>query len=80
VDVTHYNVDRSLPLPATRRAVAGMLRSSPWDLVYQEGNGFAAGTALIAAARRRRQCFVVSSGDPIAGFFQVTRWRFGEIC
>lgn len=72
-DVTHYNVDRSLPARVAAQEVWKLLRSRKWDLVYQEGTGLVGGANLIRAARVSRQRYIVSSGDPIGGFFRVTR-------
>jgi glycosyltransferase involved in cell wall biosynthesis len=72
-EVTHFDVDRSLPRARTSRSVWQLLRSRKWDLVYQEGTGIAAGANLIHAAVTRKQPFIVSSGDPIGGFFHVTQ-------
>lgn len=69
---TFFAVDKSLPRRQTSRAIGSLLRSRPWDLVYQEGTGIASGLSLIQAARTRPLKYVVSSGDPIGGFFQVT--------
>jgi glycosyltransferase involved in cell wall biosynthesis len=49
------------------------LKSAKRDLVYMEGTGIAGGAILIWRALVARQKFVVSSGDPIGGFFKVTR-------
>jgi glycosyltransferase involved in cell wall biosynthesis len=69
---TFYDVDKS----SKRRAAAELwelISSRQWDLVYLENTGIAAGINLIRAARTRRQRYVVSAGDPISGFFKVTR-------
>ena len=50
-----------------------VLCDRPWELVYLEGTGIAAGWPLIQAKRKWRQRFLVSSGDPIGGFFKVTQ-------
>jgi hypothetical protein len=72
-NITCFDLDRG-----DRRGAANdlwdLLRSRSWDLVYQEGTGIAGGLNLIRAARSRsRQRYVVSSGDPISGFFRATR-------
>jgi glycosyltransferase involved in cell wall biosynthesis len=72
-EVTHFDVDRSVSRRHSSRAIWRLLQSRKWDLVYQEGTGIAAGANLIRAAVAWRQPFVVSSGDPIGGFFQVTK-------
>ncbi len=50
-----------------------LLTSSKWDLVYMEGTGISAGLPLIGKAIAHRQKYIVSSGDPIGGFFAVTK-------
>jgi glycosyltransferase involved in cell wall biosynthesis len=72
-DVTHFAVDRSVPRERSSRSIWQLLKSRRWDMVYLEGTGIAAGVNLIRAAICWKQPFVVSSGDPIGGFFQVTR-------
>lgn len=71
-EVTYYDLDRSKSRLAVGRDVWNLLNSSKWDLVYQEGTGIAGGANLIRAALAWKQPFVVSSGDPIGGFFRVT--------
>ena len=72
-EVTYYCVDRSVSRLASAREIWRLLNSSHWDLVYQEGTGIAGGINLILAASITKQPFVVSSGDPIAGFFRTTK-------
>jgi len=72
-ETTYYDLDRSLSRKAASRAVWNLLTSSKWDLVYQEGTGISAGGNLIRAALAWKQAFIVSSGDPIGGFFYVTQ-------
>lgn len=69
----HYYVDRSLPRTVVAKELWQILNSSQWDLVYQEGTGIAGGINLIRAALTSQQPFVVSSGDPIGGFFHTTK-------
>jgi hypothetical protein len=72
-DITFYNVDRRMSYPAATRALSAVVRSRHWDLIYQESTGIIGGSNLIQAAQTRQQRFIVSSGDPIGGFFRVTR-------
>jgi hypothetical protein len=72
-EVVYFDVDRSASRWESSRQVRDLLRSRRWDLVFMEGTSIVAGLPLIAAARRRGQRFVVSSGDPIGGFFHATR-------
>ncbi len=73
-DVTFHDVDKtSGGRGSASRAVWRLLQSQRWDMVYQEGTGIAAGACLIRAARAWGQRYVVSSGDPVGGFFRVTR-------
>ncbi len=73
IDVSYYFIDRTLSKLKSAQAVRRVLQSQPWDLVYQEGTGIASGANLILAALRYKQPYVVSSGDPIAGFFRTTK-------
>lgn len=62
------------------RRIYHLLTSQNWDLIYQEGTGIAGGLPLILVALLYKQRFVVSSGDPIAGFFRTTKGiLFGTI-
>ena len=70
-DVTYYCLDRSAPRKVAAQDIWRLLRSRQWDLVYQEGTGIAGGMNLILAALLQKQPFVVSSGDPIGGFFHM---------
>lgn len=72
-EVTYYDLDRSVSRLAAGQAVWNLVNSSKWDLIYQEGTGIAGGANLIRAALAWKQPFVVSSGDPIGGFFRVTK-------
>ena len=72
-ELTFYNVDRTHSYPVALQALWKIVSCQPWDLIYQEGTGIVGGLNLIRAARTRKQKFLISSGDPIAGFFQVTK-------
>ncbi|VEP15941.1 Glycosyltransferase involved in cell wall bisynthesis [Hyella patelloides LEGE 07179] len=72
-DVSYYFVDRSISKVEAAKDVWRVLKSEPWDLVYQEGTGLAGGVNLILASLLRQQPYVISSGDPIAGFFRTTK-------
>jgi glycosyltransferase involved in cell wall biosynthesis len=74
---TFFEIDRSASSSKREamRAIRDLIRSQPWDLVYLEGTGIAGGLNVIQAARARGQRYIVSSGDPIQGFFQVTKGR-----
>lgn len=72
-DVAYYDVDKSRPRRDSSREIWQLLSAKQYDLVMQEGTGIAGGANLIRAARSRGQRYVVSSGDPIGGFFRVTR-------
>ena len=80
-EVIFHDANRQAGRRAASREMAGLLASRPWDLVYLEGTGIGGGLPLIRATRRGQR-FIVSSGDPISGFFRVTRgplpgWLFG---
>lgn len=63
--------DRQQNRRAVAKTLAGLIEQKP-DLIYLEGSGISAGWPLIQAAKKGQR-FVVSSGDPIAGFFRTTR-------
>ena len=73
VACTHIDVDRSLSRMANARIIWQKLRERRWDLVYQESTGIAGGIPLILASLQWGQPYVVSSGDPIGGFFRVVK-------
>ena len=80
-EVVFHEVNRSTSRREAMAVISRLLAERPWDLVYLEGTGVAGGLPLIRAARRGQR-FIVSSGDPIGGFFRVTRgtvpgWMFG---
>lgn len=72
-DCTFFDVDHSQSRWANAKALWQLLTTESWDLVYQEGTGIAGGLPLIAAARLHDQSYVVSSGDPVGGFFHVVK-------
>ncbi len=73
---THIvEVDRSRPRRESAAAIRKALVSRPWDLAILEGTGVAGGLNLIRAAVERRTRYLVSSGDPIGGFFRTVRGR-----
>ncbi|MEM8828049.1 MAG: glycosyltransferase [Cyanobacteria bacterium P01_G01_bin.19] len=73
IDITYYFVDRTKSKLESLKDVRRVLQSQSWDLVYQEGTGIAGGINLILASMFDKQPYVVSSGDPIAGFFRTTK-------
>lgn len=73
-EVVYHDLDRCCSPWQTVRALWKIVREGgPWDLIYQEGTSILAGACLIRAKMQRGQRFIVSSGDPIGGFFSVTR-------
>lgn len=73
IDITYYFIDRTKSKIESAKDIRRVLQSQPWDLVYQEGTGIASGANLILASMLNKQPYVVSSGDPIAGFFRTTK-------
>lgn len=73
VECTVHCLDRSASRLDNLRIAGQRLNEQPWDLVYQEGTGIAGGLALIHAARTRKLRYVVSSGDPVGGFFRTVK-------
>lgn len=68
---TYLDLDRSHSRAANARTVWEALQSQPWDLVYMESTGIGGGLPLIRAARTSGLRYIVSSGDPIGGYFRV---------
>lgn len=69
-DVTIYDVDRAAGRRYNFRKIWSLLKSRQWDLVYQEATGVVAGLNLIRAARSWKQPYIVSTGDPVGGYFR----------
>jgi hypothetical protein len=67
-----YDVDKNDRKGSSKKLWA-IITQRPWRLIYQESTGIAGGMNLIRAARERGIRYVVSSGDPIEGFFRVTK-------
>ena len=79
-ELTFYDVDKSKPRRASSKAIWKLLNTEDWDLVYLEGTGIVGGGNLIRAAIQRKQRYIVSSGDPIGGFFRGVKGPlFGSI-
>ncbi|MBD1847245.1 glycosyltransferase [Cyanobacteria bacterium FACHB-63] len=79
-DVSFYDVDRTSTRLEEIQTIWKLITASHWDLIYQEGTGISGGINLIRAALTRKQAFVVSSGDPIGGYFHVTKGAaFGSL-
>jgi glycosyltransferase involved in cell wall biosynthesis len=72
-DCTYLDVDRSVSRLENGRKIWSTLQSRTWDLVYMESTGIAGGFPLIRAAHTWGQRYVVSSGDPVGGFFRVVK-------
>jgi len=73
VECAYVDVDRSMSRLANARIIWQKLRERRWDLVYQEGTGIAGGLPLILGSLQWGQPYVVSSGDPIGGYFRVVK-------
>jgi hypothetical protein len=73
LDVTYVDFDRQVSRWQTIREVWQILNSQSWDLVYQESSGIAGGINLIRAARSWGQRYLISTGDPVGGFFRTTK-------
>lgn len=71
--VEYFDRDRDAPRGQTARLIWSLLQRERWDLVYLEGTGVPTGAPLILASRRWGQPYIVSSGDPVGGFFRTTR-------
>jgi glycosyltransferase involved in cell wall biosynthesis len=71
-NVTYCNVDKSVSRYHSILEVWKVLNSQKWDLVYLEGTGLAGGVNVIRSHFGWKQRYIVSSGDPISGYFEVT--------
>lgn len=72
VPCAYYDVDKSVKKKASAE-IWRLITAKPWRLLYLENTGIAGGLNMIRAARERGIRYVVSSGDPIEGFFRVTK-------
>lgn len=70
-DCTYHNLDRSQSRWQNARELWSLLTDRSWDLVYLEGTGIGGGLPLILASALRGQRYIVSSGDPVGGFFRT---------
>lgn len=82
-EVVFMDVDRGLSRWENARRIWARLQERRWDLVYQESTGIAGGLPLILAAIKNSQRYVVSTGDPVGGFFRVVKgpvagWGFEQ--
>ena len=68
----YFDVDKRSK-KASAKAVWALVSERRPDLVYQEGAGIAAGLPLIRAARAWGQPYVISTGDPVGGFFRTVK-------
>lgn len=72
VPCAFYDLDKS-DRKGSFKTLRGIVTERPWKLIYQESTGIASGMNLIRAARETGVRYVVSSGDPIEGFFRITK-------
>ena len=72
-EVLYHDLARDQGRRGAQAELWALLSARRWELAYLEGTGIAAGLPLIHARRKYGQRFIVSSGDPIGGFFKVTR-------
>lgn len=50
-----------------------IIESEKWDLIYLEGTGIVGGINVLRAYLSWKQPYLLSSGDPVAGYFSTTR-------
>ncbi len=67
-----YDLDKS-DRKGSLKTLWNIITERPWRLIYQESTGITGGINLIRATREKGIPYVVSSGDPIEGFFRVTK-------
>lgn len=72
-EVTYVEIDRSRPRAESFRQIRSLLRERRFDLVYLEGTGIVGGLNCIEAHRRYGQRFIVSSGDPVGGYWHTIK-------
>lgn len=72
-DITHHDLNRGISKLAASKEIWEVISGDKWDLIYQEGSGIAGGINLIRAAKSWGQRYIISTGDPIGGFFRVTK-------
>jgi glycosyltransferase involved in cell wall biosynthesis len=72
-ECAYLNVDRTHSRLENARHIWSTLKEQTWDLVYLEGTGIAGGLPLIGAAKRWGQPYIVSSGDPVKGYFKTVK-------
>lgn len=75
--VTTYYPARDQGRGAAIKETTRLLQKN-FDMVYMEGTGIGTGFPLIRAGRRGQK-YIVSSGDPIKGFFQNTQGRAAAV-
>ncbi|MDX2257054.1 MAG: glycosyltransferase [Pseudanabaenaceae cyanobacterium bins.39] len=74
-EVTYVDLNRQVGKWAASQEIWQVIKSGHWDLIYQEGSGIAGGINLIRAAKSWQQPYIISTGDPIGGFFRVTKGK-----
>ena len=75
-DVHLFEVDRSHSRWANAHRLWRVLKDDgPWDLAYLESSGIAGGVPLIYAAWSWGQRYIVSTGDPVSGYFRTVNGR-----
>ncbi|CAN1211483.1 Glycosyltransferase [Tumidithrix helvetica PCC 7403] len=72
-EVTYLDLNRKIGKLSASKEIWQVITSTKWDLIYQEGSGIAGGINLIRAAQNWQQPYIISTGDPIGGFFRVTK-------
>ena len=71
-NISVYDVDKTQSRLANSQAIWKRLRERDWDLVYLESTGISAGVPLFLAHHLWGQRFVVSSGDPVSGYVDIS--------
>ncbi|MBY0356356.1 MAG: glycosyltransferase [Candidatus Obscuribacterales bacterium] len=75
-EATFYEIDRSRSRWHELKEIWEIIKSEKWDFIFLEGTSIAGGINLIRAYLEWKQPYIVSSGDPISGYFSVTRNAF----
>ena len=72
-NITYHDIDKSKSRFQNYLEIRTIIDSQTWDLIYQESTGIAGGLNLIRAAKKYNTPYIVSTGDPVGGFFHTVK-------
>lgn len=70
-----YNIDKKKSRFKSFKEIWKLINSQKWDLIYQEMTSISGGINLILSAIIRKQKYIISTGDPVSGFFKITKGK-----